>query len=73
MKRWGLLSLLLVLLVVMLAACNDELEDTGKENSDDNAGTEENPSGNLVIYTGRDEEWCRKSLKNSMSATRISK
>lgn len=55
MKRWGLLPLLLVLLVVMLAACNDESKDKGKENSDDSTGTEENPSGNLVIYTGRDE------------------
>ena len=53
MKRWGLLSLFLVLLLGLLAACSDSSEDTEKE--DEGSAAEESPSGNLVIYTGRDE------------------
>lgn len=63
MKRWGLISLLLVLLLVMLSACNDEPEDTGKEGGDKETGKSENPSGNLVIYTGRDEEMVQKVIE----------
>lgn len=53
MKRWGLLSLFLVLLLGLLAACSDSSDDTEKE--DEGSDTVEKPSGNLVIYTGRDE------------------
>ena len=63
MKRRSLFSLLLVLLLVVLAACNDSSDDNttnddvkndAGENTDSTTG-ESNPSGNLVIYTGRDE------------------
>ncbi|MGM9950168.1 MAG: extracellular solute-binding protein [Lysinibacillus sp.] len=53
MKRWGLLSLFLVLLLGLLAACSNSSDDTEKE--DEGSAAEESPSGNLVIYTGRDE------------------
>lgn len=63
MKRWSLFSLLLVLLLVTLAACSDSSDDntTTDDVKDDAGGNtestagESNPSGNLVIYTGRDE------------------
>ena len=58
MKRWGLFSLLLVLLLLTLAACNDSSDDSTTNDAGENTDSTDggsNPSGNLVIYTGRDE------------------
>ncbi|WP_332647447.1 extracellular solute-binding protein [Lysinibacillus sp. 54212] len=54
MKRWGLLSLLLVLFLVVLTACSDDSGDSSKDGESKGNG-DDKPSGNLVIYTGRDE------------------
>lgn len=64
MKRFKWLTLVLALLLMILAACSDSSEggDDSSTNADDSSTTDENatetdsnPSGNLVIYTGRDE------------------
>ncbi|MGN7477494.1 extracellular solute-binding protein [Solibacillus silvestris] len=59
MKRFTWLSLILTALLLVLAACNGDDETTNESTqggSDTAEGAkEENPSGKLVIYTGRDE------------------
>ena len=60
MKRLAWLTLILASLLLVLTACNDSEESTDQSTQGD-SGTvsntsEENPSGNLVIYTGRDED-----------------
>lgn len=58
MKRLILLTFLLTSLILVLAACGDSEDNsnaTQGDNSTNSDATVENPSGNLVIYTGRDE------------------
>lgn len=62
MKKSTWLTLLLASLLLMLAACSDSEENPDQSTAGDGgtapdttAPAEENPSGKLVIYTGRDE------------------
>jgi iron(III) transport system substrate-binding protein len=59
MKRLAWLTLILASLLLVLTACNDSEESTDQSTQGDSSTAsntpEENPSGNLVIYTGRDE------------------
>lgn len=59
MKRFTWLSLILTTLLLVLAACSDAEETTNESTQGDSGTTEgtteENASGKLVIYTGRDE------------------
>lgn len=64
MKRWSLFTLLLAVLVLVLTACSDSSDDdsptetTDQSTQGDSGNTTEtdtNPSGKLIIYTGRDE------------------
>ena len=63
MKKYKWFPLVLALLLLILAACSDSSDnaddssDTDSSNTDGGSTTEtdSNPSGKLVIYTGRDE------------------
>ena len=59
MKKKGIFSMLLVLFLLVAAACgNDKGESDTKK--DDDVVKEEGASGKLVIYTGRDESVVEK-------------
>lgn len=52
MKRFTWYTLLLTFILLVLTACSDSPDNNKNENSGE---TNDNPSGKLVIYTGRDE------------------
>ncbi|MGE8005313.1 extracellular solute-binding protein [Lysinibacillus sp. NPDC093216] len=65
MQRTRIFGFLLVLMVIVLAACSNDkaaTKDSGKTSSSEKTDVAATPSGKLVIYTGRDEEMVQKVI-----------